>query len=227
MTALRRGPGRLRVAVTAENPFDAEVDPEAINGLRVGAELLAALGHDVVEASPAWPSADALAVFISVFGPAVALGIDAGVRRTGRQPGEDELEPLSRAVYERARATPSVAYLGAVAQMQAIARGIVAFFADYDLLLTPALAERPLRIGECNGLGEDPMRDLERSGHFTPYTSLFNVTGQPAISLPVGFGSDGLPVGVQIVGKPLNEDRLLQVALQMEAANSWAHQRPD
>ena len=70
------------------------------------------------------------------------------------------------------------------------------------------------------------MRDLSRSGLFTPYTSLFNVTGQPAISIPVGFGADGLPTGVQIVGRPLNEDVLLQVAAQMEAAHPWAHQRP-
>jgi amidase len=226
VTALRRNPGKLRVAVTATNPFDAPVDPEAIHGLRVGAELLAALGHEVVEAAPAWPSPDALEIFINVFGPAVALGIDAGARRLGREPGEDELEPLSRALYERAQATPTLAYLGAQAQLQAIARGLVAFFADYDLLLTPALAERPLPIGECNGLGEHPLRDLSRSGLFTPYTSLFNVTGQPAISLPVGFGADGLPTGVQIVGKPLNEDVLLQVAAQMEAAHPWAHQRP-
>ncbi len=226
VTALRRSPGKLRVAVTATNPFDAAVDPEAIHGLRVGAELLAALGHEVVEASPAWPAPDALEIFINVFGPAIALGINAGVLRNGREPEEDELEPLSRAIYQRARDTPTLAYLGAVAQMQAIARGLVAFFADYDLLMTPALAERPLAIGECNGLGEHPLRDLSRSGLFTPYTSLFNVTGQPAISLPVGFGADGLPTGVQIVGRPLNEDVLLQVAAQMEAAHPWAHQRP-
>ncbi len=226
VTALRRSPGKLRVAVTATNPFDAAVDPEAIHGLRVGAELLAALGHDVVEASPAWPAPDALEIFINVFGPAIALGINAGVLRNGREPEDGELEPLSSAIYERARDTPTLAYLGAVAQMQAIARGLVAFFADYDLLMTPALAERPLAIGECNGLGEHPMRDLSRSGLFTPYTSLFNVTGQPAISLPVGFGADGLPTGVQIVGRPLNEDVLLQVAAQMEAAYPWAHQRP-
>ena len=226
VTAMRRSPGKLRVAVTATNPFDADVDEEAVHGLRVAAELLQALGHEVVEAAPAWPAPDALNVFISVFGPAVALGIDAGVRRSGREPGEDELEPLSLAVYERARSTPSVGYLGAVAQLQALARGLVAFFADYDVLVTPGLAERPLPIGECNGLGSEPLEDLARSGLFTPYTSLFNVTGQPAISIPVGFGADGLPTNVQIVGKPLCEDTLLQVALQMEAAHPWAHQRP-
>jgi amidase len=226
VTSMRRSPGKLRVAVTATNPFDAPVDEEAIQGLRVGAELLQALGHEVAEAAPAWPTPESLRVFISVFGPAIALGIDAAVRRAGREPEEDEIEPLSRAIYERAKQTSSVGYLGAVAQMQAIARGLVAFFADYDLLMTPGLAERPLKIGECTGFGEDPMRDLERSGLFTPYTSLFNVTGQPAISIPVGFGSDGLPTNVQLVGKPLNEDRLLQVALQMESANPWAHYRP-
>ena len=226
VTAMRRAPGRLRIAITAQNPFEADVDEEAIQGLRVAAELFAALGHDVVESSPAWPAPDALKVFISVFGPAVALAIDAGVLQAGREPDEDELEPLSHALYQRARETPSVTYLGAVAQLQAIARGLVAFFADFDVLVTPGLAERPLKIGECNGLGEQPLDDLRRSGLFTPYTSLFNVTGQPAISVPVGFGADGLPTNVQLVGKPLCEDMLLQVATQMEAANPWAHQRP-
>ena len=105
VTALRRSPGKLRVAVTATNPFDAAVDPEAIHGLRIGAELLAALGHEVVEASPAWPAPDALEIFIDVFGPAIALGINASVRRKGREPEEDELEPLSSAIYQR-RETP-------------------------------------------------------------------------------------------------------------------------
>ncbi|HEX6027377.1 MAG TPA: amidase, partial [Solirubrobacter sp.] len=225
--AMRRHPGKLRVAVTAENPYGAPVDPEAIEGLQVAAELLAALGHEVVEASPAWPPPDVLAIFINAFGPGIALGINSGVLRAGREPTDEEIEPLSRAILDRARATPSIGYLTAVAQLQALARGLVAFFADYDVLVTPALAERPLPIGECNGLGDEPLADLERSGRFTPYTALFNVTGQPAISLPVGFGADGLPTGVQIVGRPLNEDRLLQLAAQIEAAHPWAHQRPE
>ena len=112
----------------------------------------------------------------------------------------------------------SVEYLACVAQLQALARGVVAFFAEYDMLLTPALAERPLRIGECNGLGEDPMADFARSGQFTPFTALFNVTGQPAISIPAGFGDDGLPTNAHLVGKPLGEDTLLQIASQLEVA---------
>ncbi|HET6547477.1 MAG TPA: amidase [Solirubrobacter sp.] len=226
-TAMRRDPGRLRIAVTAENAFAVEADPEALEGLRVAAELLAALGHEVVEVSPAWPPPDVLDIFINVFGPAIALGINSGVLRAGREPADDEIEPLSRALFDRARETPSIGYLMAVAQLQALARGLVAFFADYDVLVTPALAERPLAIGECHGYGEHPLRDLARSGRFTPYTSLFNITGQPALALPVGFGSDGLPTAVQLVGKPLNEDCLLQLAAQIETAHPWAHQRPE
>ena len=92
--------------------------------------------------------------------------------------------------------------------------------------MTPVLASRPLPIGELHGCGEDPMDDLRRSGRFAPYTALFNVTGQPAISVPVGFGEDGMPTAVQLVGHPLAEETLLQVAAQMEAARPWAAHRP-
>jgi amidase len=225
-TAMRRDPGKLRIAVTADNSLGVEPDAECVRGLRLAAEILSALGHEVEEAAPALPGPEGLAMFISAFGPAIALGISSGTLRAGREPEEDEIEPLSRVLYERAKTTSGIAYLGAVAQLQALARGIVAFFADYDLLLTPALAERPLALGECNGLGEEPLKDLDRSGRFTPYTSLFNITGQPAISVPMGLGPDGLPTGVQIVGKPLCEDTLLQIAAQLETAHPWAHLRP-
>ena len=225
-TAMRRDPGKLRIAVTATNPLGVRPPEDALEGVRVAAEILQGVGHEVEEVAPPFPPAEVLDAFINVFGPAIALGIESAVRINGREPGEDEIEPLSRALLERARATPAVAYMSTLAQLQALSRQLVAFFADYDALLTPALGERPLPIGECHGYGEDPMRDLSRSGVFTPYTSLFNVTGQPAISVPIGLGSDGLPTGVQLVGRPLAEDRLLQLARQLEYANPWAHLRP-
>jgi amidase len=226
-TAVRRDPGRLRVAMTADNALGVDVDPECVRGMHVAGELLASLGHDVVHATPALPGPDALGLFIQAFGPAVSLGIGYGELLAGRPPEEDEIEPLSRAIYELSQNLSSVGYLAATAQLQALARGLVAFFAEYDLLLTPALAERPLQIGDCNGVGENPMADLERSGRFTPFTALFNVTGQPAISVPVGFGDDGLPTAAQLVAKPLGEDTLLQVAAQMETALGRPAQVPD
>jgi amidase len=225
-TSVRRDPGRLRVAMTANNPLDVDVDPECVRGMHVAGELLSSLGHEVEMASPALPGGDALPLFIEIFGPQVSLGLMYGQLLAGREPEGEEIEPLSREIFERAQRLPSVAYLGGVAQLQAVARGIVAFFAEYDLLLTPALGERPVPIGEIHGYGEQPMEDLTRSGRFTPFTSLYNVTGQPAITVPLGFGDDGLPTAAHIVAKPLGEDTLLQVAAQMEAAVGRPQQIP-
>jgi amidase len=213
--------------MSLDNGADVDVDPEIVHGLYSAASLMRDLGHEVVEASPALPPPESLEIFLQVFGTAISLGIGLGERIAGRPPDDDEIEPLSRAVLDAARALPSTGYLTAQAQLQLLARGTVAFFADYDLLMTPVLASRPLPIGELHGCGEQPLEDLRRSGRFGPYTSLFNVTGQPAISLPVGFGEDGLPTAVQLVGHPLGEETLLQVAAQVEAARPWAARRPD
>src|SRR5215208_3666361 len=224
--AMRRDPGRLRIAMTLANALDVDADPEVVHGLHSAAALLRDLGHEVVEDSPALPAPDSLDIFLQVFGPGITLGVGLGERLAGRPPDEDEIEPMSRAVLDLARALPSTGYLTAVAQLQLLARGTVAFFADYDVLLTPVLAARPLPIGELHGCGDEPIADLRRSGRFAPYTALFNVTGQPAISLPVGFGEDGLPTAVQLVGHPLAEETLLQLATQVESARPWAAHRP-
>jgi amidase len=225
-TSIRRDPGRLRIAMSAANSLDADVDPECLRGMRETGELLASLGHDVVEDTPSLPGKDTLRLFSRVFGPAVALGVAYGEQLAGRPSEDDEIEPLSRTLWELSRGMSSVEYLTALAQMQALARGVIAFFADYDVLLTPALAERPLPIGECNGLGDEPLRDFARSGNFTPFTALFNVTGQPAISVPAGFGEDGLPTNAHLVAKPLGEDTLLQLAAQLETARPPDGRRP-
>ena len=225
-TSIRRDPGRLRVAMSADNALDADVDPECLRGMRETGELLASLGHHVVEAAPSLPGKDTLRIFTGVFGPAIALGVAYGEQLAGRPPEDDEIEPLSRALSDISRKMSSIEYLAALAQLQALARGVIAFFAEYDVLLTPALAERPLAIGECNGLGEEPLEDFARSGRFTPYTALFNVTGQPAISVPAGFGEDGLPTNAHIVAKPLGEDTLLQLAAQLETARPPDGRRP-
>jgi amidase len=224
--ALRRDPGKLRIAMTLDNPVGVEADAEVVHGLHTTAAALRELGHDVVEDAPGLPGADSLEIFLQVFGPHVALGIGFGEVLAGRPPDDDEIEPLTRMVMERARAQSATSYLTALAQLQLLARHMVAFFADYDLLLTPVLAQRPLPIGELHGCGDDPADDLLRAGRFAPYTWLFNLTGQPAIALPAGFGEDGLPSGIQLVGHPLGEETLLQVGAQLEAAQPWAAHRP-
>jgi amidase len=219
----RRDPGRLRVGVTADNPFDVAPDPEAAGALRDTAELLAALGHDVREVALELPGEAAMTAFSQVFWSNIAVGPLAGEQGAGRPAREDELEPLTRAIVAEATALPAAGYLAAQLELQRLTRSLVGAFAGIDVLLTPVLAERPLPIGELHGCGERPLEDFARSGRFVPYTALFNVSGQPAISVPAGFAADGLPTAVQLVGRPLAEDVLLQVAGQLEAARPWAH----
>jgi amidase len=94
------------------------------------------------------------------------------------------------------------------------------------VVLTPALAQRPVRIGEIDSCSDAPWEDFHRSGEFTPYTAIFNVTGQPAVSLPLFHGDDGLPLAVQLAGRPAGEGQLLSLAAQLEAARPWAERRP-
>ncbi len=224
--AVRREPGRLRVAVSLENGMGVEIHEENRRAVREAAELLTSLGHEVTEADPPVPGEETRALFAQVFCSAIAVGPAFGAALAGRPPGPDDIEPLSAAVFERASRLPAHGYLTAVLALQRLARRVVAFFADYDVLLTPALAERPLRIGELHGCGSAPLEDFARSAAFTPYTALFNVTGQPAMSVPMGLGADRLPTAVQLVGRPLAEDLLLRLAAQIEAARPWADVQP-
>ena len=219
--AARRDPGRLRVAVSTANYLGVPVRPGVEQALREAAGLLAGHGHEVVEASPPLPEPELLDRFLTVFGPNIALGIAAAEAIAGRPASPGDIEPLSSAVLERAAGVPSHVYLAARAQLERLARSVVTFFADHDLLLTPTLARPPLPIGELHGCGERPLEDLTRSGAFAPFTALINVTGQPAISVPLGLDSEGLPRSVQIVGRPLGEERLLQVAAQLETHFPW------
>ena len=110
--------------------------------------------------------------------------------------------------------------------MQSVARMLVEFLSPYDAVITPALAQRPLPTGEVHGRGPDPWDHFQRSGLFTPFTAICNVTGLPAVSLPLYQGDDGLPVGVQLIGRPAGEAPLLALAAQFEEALPWSERRP-
>ncbi|MEA2169985.1 MAG: amidase [Solirubrobacteraceae bacterium] len=211
-----RDPGHLRIGVVTENPLAPVLDPQNAAAVVAAGELLTELGHHVEAAAPALPGPDAIPLFTTVFAANIALSAaHASVLGGGAGP----VEPLSQAMIDRAAATDAVGLLGATAILQAISRQVVALFAGYDVLLVPTLAERPVEIGAITG--DDPAA-FERAIAFAPWAGLFNVTGQPAISLPAGVGTDGLPLAIQLVGRPLGEDTLLQVATQIEAARPWA-----
>jgi amidase len=224
--AAAREPGRLRIGVATEPALDVPLDPVCEQAVRDAASLLESLGHSVewVE-SPPWSGQDLMQAFTLVFGTPIAMGLFLATQVTGREPAPELVEQLSWTIWEGVRERTALDYLLARTQLGAYTRQIVALWNEFDVVMTPALAQRPVRIGEIDPCSDDPWDDFRRSGEFTPYTATFNVTGQPAISLPLFHGEDGLPLGVQLAGKPAGEAQLLALAAQLEAARP-SDQRP-
>jgi amidase len=227
MAAAERDPGRLRIGYTTAAPIEAPLDPLCEQAVQDAAQLLTELGHQVEEVAAPWGDQDLLAVFTAVFGTPIAMGIYFGGLVTGREPSPELVEPLSWTFWEGIRERSALDYLLARTQLTAISRGIIALWESYDVVLTPGLAERPVAIGEIDACSDDPWEDFGRSGRFTPYTAIFNVTGQPAISVPLFHGDDGLPTSIQLAGRPADEATLLSLAAQLEAARPWADRRPE
>ena len=220
--AAAREPGRLRIGWTTTAAIDAPLDPLCERAVSDAAELLASLGHEVEEIQAPWAGQSLLEVFTLVFGTPIAMGLFFGTQVSGREPAEELVEPLSWTIWKGVRERNALDYLLARTQLGAFSRSIVALWSDHDVVMTPALAQRPVRIGEIDACSAEPWEDFRRSGQFTPYTAIFNVTGQPAISLPLFHGEDGLPLAVQLAGKPAGEGELLALAAQVEAARPWA-----
>jgi amidase len=194
------------------------VDAECVAALESAAVLLQELGHEVVEATPPWAVDEMILHFIRVWqvGPATAGVDDLSL-----------LEPINRALAGQARATPSPEYVAAVMQLQAITRRVVAFWDEVDVVVTPTLALPPTPIGwTFEGTGGDPMAAFMRQTLWTPFTPLVNVTGQPAVSLPLSWSRSGLPVGVQLIGRPFDEASLVRLAAQLEEARPWSGRFP-
>ena len=168
------------------------------------------------------------------FGDAVA-GVWAGIiarevdrwgAAIGRQIEVSELEPLNQQFVALSAGTSASGYLAGIEAMQGYARGIAAWFADFDVMMLPTVPEPAMALGRINAAAPDPLAQLLDSGRLTTFTMPFNLTGQPAISLPLGTSADGLPIGVQLVAPFGREDVLFRLASQLETAAPWAGRRP-
>ncbi len=222
-------PGRLRIGLRTQtgNP-EMATHPDCIRAATDAAKLLESLGHHVEEASPA--ALDDL----SVFGPFSVLlsswtarDIDAWSARTGRPIGPGDVEAHNWVMAEIGRKHSASQYIEAVTALHQHARRVQQWWEDgFDLLLTPTLAEPPPPLGEFTPTPDDPLRGLVRSGPFAAYTSPFNITGQPGISLPLHWNDAGLPIGVQLVAAYAREDLLFRIAAQLEEAKPWKDRRP-
>ncbi len=220
-------PGRLRVALALNPPLrGGEVDPVCERAVRDAATLLESLGHAVEEVTAPWTRENLLADFTQAWAPLISIVTWLGGQLRGHDPTVDEVEPLTWEMWQRATSENTISLLSAQAKLEGLARSIVADLARFDVVLTPTLARPPVKIGEIHGRGPDPWAHYQRSAEFTPFTAIANVTGQPAISLPLYHGEDGLPTAVQLIGPPAREEVLLQLAMQLEEALPWAERRP-
>jgi amidase len=209
-----REPGRLRVARFAVPVIaDSDVHPACLRAYEEASNVLVALGHDVEDVPPPLPPT-VVPLFETVWS---VLSTLAPVPE-GR---EGELRPLTRYLRERGRAVSGTELAFAVVSLQALARQEVGNLAAYDAVLSPTLAQPPLPVGAIRD-DEDPAGDFAANKAFTPFTAVWNLTGQPAVSLPLGTTSDGLPVGVMLAGRPAGEARLLALCAQVEAAAGTA-----
>jgi amidase len=220
----RRDPGRLRIA-RFRTPVvgDGELHAECIAAYDEASRLLEQLGHEVVDIEPPIPR-DVVPMFEVVWTVLATLTPVPDGR-------EDDLMPLTRHLRLRGAPVSGTQFAQAVGAMQAVSRAAIGRLAPYDAVLTPTLADLPAPVGSLRN-DDDPAADFEAQKRFTPFTALWNVTGMPAVSLPLHHTQPlpgapaGLPVGVMLAGRPAGEAQLLALSAQVEAAAPWQDRRP-
>jgi amidase len=219
-------PARLRVAVLVDSPTGSEVHPDCVRATQEAAALCESLGHHV-EAAVLKVDGDAFTEhFINVWAAGNAWTVLEWERRLGRRAAEEDLEPLTWALVALGRSLDAGHYLVSMQELQRITRQIAEYFEGIDVLLTPTLGEPPAPLGTFDSPPGDPLTGLFRAAAYVPFTPPFNVTGQPAISLPLHWNPAGLPIGVQFVGRFGDEESLLALAGELEVAAPWADRRP-
>jgi len=219
--------GRLRISYTARTPDGDLGHPDCVAAAEHAARLCASLGHEVGEAD--WPG------FAPEIGAAIGTMINAAtawilrywIHRLGRQPGSDEIEPLTRALWQAGQKVSAAEWLVAVEDIQRFGRAVARFFTTTDVFLTPTMSAPPPPIGTMTSTPEDPWRSLRASGPTVRYAGVVaNITGNPAMSVPLWWNEDGLPIGVHFLGRFGDEATLIRLASQLEASQPWAGRLP-
>ena len=230
-TEVGADPGRLRVGFMARTPVGfSGLHDECRQAVVATAHLLESLGHHVEEAHP--QSIDQMAdapmeAFVGVAGSGVAWMLDRWSRITGREIGPDDVEPYTWALVQLSKDLTGSQLLEALEAIIAAGRSFAGWWDEgYDLLVTPTIAVPPYELGFLDASPENPLESLLKAGAVTPYTGAYNMSGQPAVSLPLHWSAEGLPIGVQLGAAYGREDVLLRVGSQLETAQPWADRRP-
>lgn len=222
----RTPPGHLRVAFSTKQATGVALHPECVRAVESTAKLLEELGHTVEEAMPPIDPGTVMSSFLTVFTAAHATMIDAFALLNGRTPDEADFEGLTWAIYQQGKQIPATQYLISVAMLQIVSRQVGRFHETYDVWLTTTLGAPPIELGTIDIQERDPIKGLGQLANYVPTTPLQNATGQPAISLPLHWTADGLPVGLMFTAALGGEGTLLRLAGQLEQARPWKDRHP-
>jgi amidase/6-aminohexanoate-cyclic-dimer hydrolase len=225
--AISRPPRRLRVGICDTNFTGDAIDPEVAQAVRDAGRLLESLGHHV---TPALPKADVpmmMRAWTDIVAVGTALSVRSGLK--GRAMTADLVEGVSRGATLLAETLSPLRYLEAVGEIHAFGRQMAAAFADFDILLSATLSEPPAKVGRFSHETEDYLAyRIGPKGIFaySPFCAIFNASGQPAASVPLGMSKDGLPIGVHLAAPYGNDEELIAMCAELEAAQPWAARRP-
>lgn len=213
-------PGKLRIAFTTKSATGVDIHPDCVRGVQKTASLCSELGHEVEEVAPELDGEMMEQAFVTLWSSGCASTLKL-LKVT-----KDQVEPLSWALFEMGSRYSAPDYLLALQTVQWVSRQFARFFSDYDVLLTPTLAEPPVPLGTFDSPEDDPLKGFRRAGEFVPFTGICNMTGQPAMSVPLYWNSEGLPIGSHFIGRFGDEATLFRLAAQLEQARPWAQRRP-
>jgi amidase len=229
-TEVNTPPGRLRIAFSTKAFSETEIHPDCIAAVHDTAKLCEELGHEVIESDitpqigidPELFSKS----FISIWAAGCTANLDYFAHVTNSPLQKENVEPLTWALYEMGQAVSAVNYIFATQYLQRMSRVLAKFFSQYDAYLTPTLATPPPLLGSFVAPADNPLVSLFRAAAFVPFTPICNITGQPAMSIPLYWNGDNLPIGSHFIGHFGDEGLLFRLAAQLEAARPWANHRP-
>ena len=220
-----RNPGRLRIAFTDKSPYGDAIDPEIAASTREVAALLVGLGHDVEERAPKL-TADPATVMATITSASTALNLRLAEQRFGRVMTDSDFERLTLASAHNGQMASATDYAAAQLTAFQVSRDLRTFFETCDVFLCPTLCLPPLRIGELDTMSEDLSHIAPILRRYMPATSMFNMSGQPAMSVPLAWNSAGLPLGMMFAARFGDEATLFRLAAQLEQERPWRDKLP-
>jgi amidase len=221
-----RDPGPRRIAFTVAPPSGNKVDPQCVAAVQDAARLCADLGHTVEEAAPVFNYEPFQAAVVAIINTHTAAMVAGAAKVLGREVTESDVEYVTWRAAVAGRETSAPEYVDAVRVIHRTGRKVASFFETYDLLLSPVLLQPPVPLGYLDTHSRDVRAYVKNLYSFFGFTNLFNATGQPAMSVPLYWTPDGLPVGLQFAGRFGDEALLLRMAGQLEHARPWKDRRP-